>query len=198
MSDELATQAIEAERSQIGHEIHDSLLPLVVAAKMALEGYADDQPEDKRLTQAITWLTDALTTGRQLLSQTYPPELDAVSWVQAAKDFAQQQSDTEIQWDVSGDSHDYAIPIATAAYRIVVESIRNATRHGQATEVSVSATNSEVVVTDNGRGFDPASVSNDRFGIRCMKGRANLVGGQLEVVSTAGGPTSVKFTLPVQ
>ena len=89
-----------------------------------------------------------------------------------------------------------------AAYRIVVEAIRNAVGHGKATEVVVTGEQDDeglrVTVSDNGGGFDPDQVPADRFGVRSMIGRAELAGGTLRIDSARGGPTIVNFKLPKQ
>jgi signal transduction histidine kinase len=54
----------------------------------------------------------------------------------------------------------------------------------------------EVEVTDDGRGFDPHTVT-EGFGLAGMRERALLAGGRLNVISQDGGPTSVAAVLPL-
>jgi signal transduction histidine kinase len=197
-----ATRLIEIERAQIGHEIHDALLPLIFAASASVSGLVDQssQQHRQRLQQASDWLDDAMQIGRQLLTQVYPPELIDKSWSIAATDALQRlfpQSDTKIEWQVEAEADRASVPIAWAAYRIVVEAVRNAIRHGKASEVGIVGEQRphgiRVIVRDNGCGFEPSQVPSDRFGIRSMVGRAELVGGSLKIDSAPGGPTTVTF-----
>ena len=198
---------IDLERAQIGHEIHDGLLPLIFAAAAGIDSVIDQMPAGddesrQKLEQASKWLSDALRTGRQLLADVYPPELLGSLWGRAAKDAVNRlrlDADTRVEWRIDEQAEETSKPVAMAIYRIVVEAIRNAARHGKATKIEVVAVNDadliEVSVRDNGSGFDPAQVPDDRYGIRAMRGRAQLIGGALKVESQVGGPTSVIFSV---
>lgn len=214
-SNDQVTRLIESERAQIGYEIHDAILPLIFAASAGVRRLIDDaqtSPEEalspqqraERLEQIAGWLDDGMQTARQLLTQTHPPELADASWDQAAAGTVDQLygESNIVQWRIDPAAARQPLSAATAAYRIVIEAIRNSLRHGQASEITVTATRQadhwSIRIHDNGRGFDPQQVSNDRFGIRAMRDRAALVGGQLSVNSRPGGPTMVEFLLPDQ
>ncbi len=238
MNRDQIAEAIEAERAQIAHEIHDALLPLIFAASAAVDRELDQLQQDagshqpaepdkpaepaqqiaaaparqtqqasiKRLRQASTWLRDAMRIGRQILTQTHPPELMDDTWDSAArKTIAMLADDSnkspQIDWQVDIPAQAISVAAANACYRIVVEAIRNAIRHAGATELTVSAKceSGEIVVcvTDNGSGFQIDQVPADRFGIRSMNSRALLAGGKLTVTSQPGGPTTVHLSLPV-
>lgn len=202
---EQATRLIDLERSQVGHEIHDALLPLIFAASASVSSLAaDDANSDDardKLRQVAAWLDEAMQTGRRLLTHVYPPELVDQIWTRAAKDTLQRlvgEKSSLIRWQIDSDANDTSTPVAIAAYRIVVEAVRNAIRHGKAREVTVIAEKVDrglrVVIRDNGGGFDPSQVPEDRFGLRAMTGRAELVGGTVVIDSNEGGPTTVTFT----
>ena len=53
-----------------------------------------------------------------------------------------------------------------------------------------------VSITDNGRGFDPADVPGDRFGLRTMRERAEMIGARLTIDSQASGGTAVVVEIP--
>jgi len=69
----------------------------------------------------------------------------------------------------------------------VQEALNNVRRHADATLVRVrterNGTISRISVADNGRGFDPAAVPAERYGLRGMRERAELVGASLEIRS---------------
>ncbi len=207
---DLNLELIELERTQIGHEIHDALLPLIFAAASGVSHAIDRLPTDAdesktELLQVSDWLADALHTGRRLLSEIYPPELTGTRWVRAAKETIDKlwdQSERNPSWEIVGDVEETSPSVAMAAYRIVVESVRNAIRHGKSNEILIQATSGDeaivIAVHDNGCGFDPTATPEDRFGIRAMAGRAKSVGGYLVVDSKPGGPTTIKFIVPRQ
>lgn len=223
---EQATRQIDLERAQIGHEIHDALLPLIFAASARVSSLtANASPKRSaeceqaaqecvqseeceqcldtrdKLRQVVAWLDQAMQTGRRILTQVYPPELVDQVWSKVAQDTIERLYGDEtpsIQWRIDPEADETSASISTAAYRIVVEAVRNAIRHGQATEISVVAhkvgDGLRIVIRDNGCGFEPSRIPKDRFGIQSMIGRAELVGGNVEIDSTAGGPTTVTFT----
>ncbi|KAA5546065.1 hypothetical protein FYK55_03955 [Roseiconus nitratireducens] len=203
-----ASTIIEAERSQIGHDLHDLLLPLIFASSANLQSVIDqvgDRPlsasDRERLTQARQWLQEAMTLGRNLLTQIYPPELEQLGWLAAAKETTSRicGDQCELVWKVDEDAPvgrpDWDRDVATAAYRVVIEAVRNAVRHGKADTVAIRCDRKRICIVDDGSGFDPDQVPPNHFGIRAMRGRATLVGKSLQVESSPGGPTTVTMTL---
>ncbi|TWU43820.1 Sensor protein VraS [Novipirellula aureliae] len=211
MDEDRLTELIESERSAIGHEIHDSMLPLLFGASAVLhreiERANSDQTDIERLEKATAWVDEAMRIGRNILSLAHAPKFDSAqdtaSWDAEVESTVEGVLDVgeDLPWtlkmDVSEKAKIVSAPVATAAYRISVEAVRNAIRHGKATEVQITASveNStlHLSVHDNGNGFDVNAIPDDRYGIRTMKGRAKLVGGTLRVESRCSGPTIVHF-----
>lgn len=85
--------------------------------------------------------------------------------------------------------------------RIVGEALTNARRHSGARHVRVSARGSEdricVEVDDDGHGFEPdaASSGTEGMGIKGMRERAALLGGDLDIRSAPGTGTTIRFEL---
>ena len=205
-SSDQAARLIEAERAQIAHEIHDSVLPLLFGASATLTSVLEKsgeeltQPLREQIEQAKGWVDEAMQRGRQVLTETYPPELEQTAWSIAAIDTVNRllgERAGRVKWQLDSELHQLRDTVAGAAYRIVVEAVRNAIRHGDANEVVVAGTRQadrfQITVRDDGKGFDPASIPEGHFGIRSMRGRAELVGGDLAIDSKLGGPTEVRF-----
>jgi signal transduction histidine kinase len=91
-----------------------------------------------------------------------------------------------------------------AAFRVVQESIQNASKHARASHVHVLIDATEeggirVEVSDDGRGFDPARVSAHAMGgsgLRGMEERATLLGARFSVDSMRGEGTMIALVLP--
>lgn len=109
----------------------------------------------------------------------------------------------ESEFDVDGVSVTQRITF----YRILQEALSNAQRHGQATAIHVrlsdDATGTQLVVADNGSGFDPSAFSQPapgssiaRYGLLGMRDRATMLGGRFDVSSTPGGGCTVTIFLP--
>jgi signal transduction histidine kinase len=78
------------------------------------------------------------------------------------------------------------------------EILNNIVRHAGATvvciEVSIAARRLDMVVSDNGRGFDPRSTEGQ--GLRSLERRTSSLGGSLTVTSSPGNGTRVALSVP--
>jgi signal transduction histidine kinase len=98
--------------------------------------------------------------------------------------------------------------LESTIYRIVQEALTNVSRHAQATKAVVSVSERDgvlrVSVTDDGRGLPDAAQLGPRgdgleggFGTSGMRERAELVGGELELVPAPDRGTVVRLTVPL-
>ena len=93
--------------------------------------------------------------------------------------------------------------LETAIFRIVQEALTNAARHARVKELSVRLwTNAEqagLQVRDAGAGFDTSEAMRrgNSSGLAGMKERAELLGGEFILESTAGGGTCLTVELPL-
>ena len=88
-------------------------------------------------------------------------------------------------------------------YRLIQEAMTNAARHSQGSVVSVvlrsTPSRVQAIIEDNGAGFDPEATRREgrSVGLHSMRERAELLGGQLEIESSAEGTTLfVEVPLP--
>jgi len=89
----------------------------------------------------------------------------------------------------------------SALVAAVGEAMTNAAKHSEASKVSVfaevSGSKAEVFVTDQGKGFDPATIPEGRHGIKdSLIARMGRQGGEAEITSEPGEGTEVRLTLP--
>ncbi|MEM9587413.1 MAG: ATP-binding protein [Planctomycetota bacterium] len=197
-----AVEMVEADRRQLANEIHDSLMPLLFAARAGISTAIQESQATQALTQAESWLEEASQVARRILIQQYPPALEGTTWYRAAGDTCEQLCEgVKVDWQVTQDLDRLPNHLAGTLYRIVIEAIRNVQRHAKTDAAVVTGRRQgaelQVDVVDRGIGFDPASVPDTRFGLRSMRSRAKLVGGRVAVQSQPGGPTSVAIRLPL-
>jgi len=88
-------------------------------------------------------------------------------------------------------------------FRAAQSLLRNVRDHAQATWVKIMLDMGEhlvrVSVEDNGRGFDPESISKDeakKYSLPMLQERIEMVGGSMELESAAGEGTRVAFSIP--
>jgi two-component system nitrate/nitrite sensor histidine kinase NarX len=87
------------------------------------------------------------------------------------------------------------------ANAIVAEALANAAKHSGAPEVSVriiaGLEDLRIEVEDRGNGAVAAADDDMHFGLRLMRGRAERIGGTIEIESKPGSGTRVVAVLPV-
>ena len=85
-------------------------------------------------------------------------------------------------------------------FRIVQEAINNIIKHSTANSILVTLdfTNDQlkIEVSDNGKGFEATTGSAEGQGLRNMKCRAELIGGNFNLTSSPNG-TTITVTLPI-
>ena len=89
---------------------------------------------------------------------------------------------------------------ATHLYRIAQEAFTNAIRHGRVTQVTIELATTEGTLTlsvqDNGRGFDERNASNNGMGMKLMRYRAQMLGGDVTIANNKAGGVIVRCTCP--
>ena len=104
--------------------------------------------------------------------------------------------DLEIEGNLSSLSDSQKIVL----FRVVQEALSNIRKHSEAERVSVRLRSTRtfiaLTVTDNGCGFDPRLLGNDRLGLAGISERVRLLGGAVEIETSPGTGTIVRATLP--
>jgi signal transduction histidine kinase len=89
--------------------------------------------------------------------------------------------------------------ITHCLYRTLQEALENTLRHANASKVSISLLSSaeliQLEIKDNGQGFEVSKVNNHNLGIRGMRERIEMMGGQFSINSTPESGTIVFVTL---
>jgi len=92
--------------------------------------------------------------------------------------------------------------MTVGVYRIVQEALANAARHSGAPVAHVSIGLRDrhllVLISDEGRGFDPRAAVDPGIGLAGMYERAELLGGSLWIQSADGQGTCITLDLPLR
>jgi two-component system nitrate/nitrite sensor histidine kinase NarX len=102
---------------------------------------------------------------------------------------------------IEGDVDEVADATLETANAVVAEALANAAKHADSPEVSVRirAEHGElrIEVEDRGHGIEVADDDDPHFGLRLMRGRAEEIGGSIQIESKPGSGTRVVAVLPV-
>ncbi len=196
------------ERNRLARELHDTLAHSLSAMAVQLEAADalwDTAPDEarKRLARSLDTTRDGLAETRRALQALRASPLDDLGLGLAVRALAESvAARNRLAVDVqTPETVERLSPaVEQCVYRVAQEALENVTRHAVARRVSVGleVQGQRVVltVTDDGQGFDAATaLAEDRFGLRGMRERAELVGGALEVTSAPGQGTTVRLTV---
>jgi signal transduction histidine kinase len=201
------------ERQRIARDLHDSVSQSLFSttlhvrtAQHALELEKPDStgPVEEELNEIGQLTRGALAEMRALIFELRPGALAEEGLVAAlTKQAAALSAREELDIEVDGPVH---LPIGPDVeeqlYRLGQEALANVVKHARADSatIRIAATGDTVSieVSDDGRGFDPAAVSPDHFGLRSMQGRVADLGGRLEVTSTPGRGTVLRVVVPAR
>jgi two-component system, NarL family, sensor histidine kinase UhpB len=189
-----AVAAQEAERRRVATELHDEVGQTMTAVLMQLErlheGVARQWRDELRGVQEALRVT--LGEVGRIAQELRPDVLDHLGLLSALAALSRGFTDrTGIAVDCRFDSHLPALDPDTelAVYRIVQESLTNVARHAGARHAELSVRHTphhiQVAITDDGRGLPADIVAG--AGIRGMRERAALIGGQLGLRSVGEG-----------
>jgi two-component sensor histidine kinase len=202
--------ALEQERARIAQDLHDELGSLLTRISL-LGGLlkADKDSPEQIETHAAKISQSANQTVRALEEIVWAvrPGSDSLqSLVDYIAHFASELFDgnnIHCRLDLPNNSPAWPLPpdMRHNIFLITKEALTNALKHSGAHEVQVQLKLSgrilEILVQDDGKGFDPETLADERRnGLRNMRRRAEAIGGKLELRCTPG--TMVKLLVDLQ
>jgi signal transduction histidine kinase len=195
------------ERERVSKEIHDdigsSLTTLGLLSDMLRKepGYADN-PNVQKISSVTQ---DIVNSMNEIIWAVNTQNDTAGSLLAHIRKFATnflQQHHILFEYDENIEQKDY--PLDNIArrniYLTVKEAIHNVVKHSGAREVHLEAMLDEtilkLVVTDDGKGFNPATIASGGQGLMNMKERIDEIGGNW-YVETGSGNTQVYIVYPL-
>lgn len=203
--------AIE-ERNRLAREIHDTLAQGLTAIALQLEtadallesGASSDRVR-QTVTQALTLTRSNLEEARRSVMDLRAAPLEGRPLDQALKalvDEWQSRRKIKVEFEVVGGVRPLPVRIEIGLYRILQEALTNIGRHAYAHKVNIHLTvmpdQIRLAIHDDGRGFDPAQATPNRYGLIGMNERAKLLSGALEVSSSPGEGTQLEIFIPLE
>lgn len=206
------TEAEQRERRRLAVLLHDHLQQLLVAAKLNLAHYLQNQEAEKPplVATAIGQLDEAVQASRSLAVEISPPVLErgglfaALQWLREAK-LAKYGLRIEVVIDAELEPEP---AIRDLLFQAVRELLFNVVKHAGTDQalILVSASGPDgirVEVRDRGSGCDPDTILKKQpgqtgFGLFSISQRLDAIGGKLSVECPAEGGTSVVIISPLR
>ncbi len=214
-------EARERERTRWAREIHDETVQGLGALRLRLAN-ARDLGDQQALSQAVDTVLEGLGEEidglRHLITELRPAALDELGLGPALQALARRaqaidgldvQTEIELVQDNGGERRLDA-ELESTIYRVVQEALTNVSRHAKATSATIRVLERDgrviATVTDDGQGLPADGAARERtpedelrggFGVSGMRERAELVGGELELVPGAERGAVMRLTVPL-
>ncbi|GAB2781996.1 hypothetical protein GCM10027275_27250 [Rhabdobacter roseus] len=186
---------LEAERQQVGYLLQSDVGGRLHQTRSLLTGLASAP----LLVEAVKLIDKTDDCLDQILRDSPPPDLLRKGLAVALAELVQQRNETgsirlQFRHDTDGPLADLSDAQTRQLYRIANELTNNLIKHAQATEgcvvLSQLAAGWELMVSDNGRGFDPSQAGSEGgIGLKNLFARAQTLGATVQLVSGKEGTT---------
>lgn len=205
--------AIAEERARIAREIHDGVAQSLAFAALKLDLVMRLLEKDAgkaraELDNARETVRETIKEVRRSIFALRPVDLERYGLLETVRRYAidfGQQNDVRVELDL-GALPELDLKSEAVLFRIFQEAMNNVAKHAGAHNVDVQVGVSDggmayICVQDDGRGFDPSSVS-DRvtsaggLGLKQMRERVEARGGSFEILSEPGRGTTVQAAVP--
>lgn len=199
-------------QQRIGGDLHDGLGQQLTGIAMMLHGLGQRAAKagtpalQTEVEEIVTLVNEAIRSTRSLARGLSPVRPSHDGLMEGFEELVNQvherygirvRMELDLPQELQLDEN-----AATNLYRIAQEGVLNAARHSDAATIELrfrmAGTDVELLVVDDGKGFDPQQYSRGSMGLRIMRFRAQLVGGYLSVESRPGAGTTVRCRCPAK
>lgn len=216
LAEQATRVALVEERNRLAREVHDTLAQELTGIALQLEAadaLLEHSPERARarIRQALERTRESLEDARRSVLDLRAGPLERQALPAALETLSQRftaETGTPIALQLALVGPRLPARVEEALYRIAQEALVNIRRHSQADtariELRQTGDNVQLIVADNGRGFDieqtsapGASAHAHGFGLIGMQERAHLLNGRMQISSCPGAGAQVEVTIPL-
>jgi len=210
LAEESRYAAVVRERLQIARDLHDTLAHSMMAILSEIRllrrlHVRDPAALAGELERAESVAHEGLAEARSAISQMRVGAVRETGLGPAlASAFGKFTDRTGLsgQFSAGEEAARFGDERGDAFLRIALEALRNIEKHAMATRVVLAlriagATHLELLIEDDGIGFDPDGVLPDHFGIVGIHEQADLIGAEVRIQSLRNHGTTVLVSLPL-
>ena len=202
----------EAERARIAHELHDDTVQALIGIAQSIElasnwMASDAQRAAQMMKLARGHAVESVDNLRRLIANLRPPELEELGLVPALQMLGESTLGSSIIITSTGPIRRLPEAQELALFRSAQEAIRNAERHGYASQIDVEVAYQpdgvKLTVEDNGTGFqqtDPLDclAKKGHYGLLGIQERVQHLRGILRIATQPGQEARVEIVVPSQ
>src|SRR5579885_873225 len=205
---------LEEERYHVAYELHDGLAQVAVSVHQHLQAFAGHYrpraPQARQeLDRALELAQRSVREARRLIAGLRPTVLDDFGLAMALRlqIEAQRKDGWTVTYEETLGSERLPAMIETTLYRVAQEALTNMRKHAHTEEARITlhrkVARLRMEIQDWGCGFDvEAALSGEHLpgehvGLREMRERVELIGGQLEIRSQPCAGTLIAADVPL-
>ena len=208
---EMLVNAQETERQRLSRQMHDgpaqALSNFILQTEIAMRLLEIDAGQARdELSSLKTSAMGTFQKVRNFIFELRPMMLDDLGLVPTVRRYSdafKEQAGLDVGVTVTGNERRLAPYLEVMLFRAMQELLGNAARHSQGTQVKVMLDMGDdrirVSVEDNGKGFDSDAVmQGTSLGLKLIRERAEMLGGNFEIDSAVGKGTRISFAVPAR
>ncbi len=212
---EMVIDAQETERQRLSRQMHDgpaqALSNFIVQAEIATRYFDLDPARAREELNALK--ATALSTFQKVrifITELRPMMLDDLGLVPTIRrhvDTFKEQTGIDVNLSIQGVDRRLEPFVEVMIFRAIQELMSNIVQHNQDLPMKIQVTVQliidehlvKVIVGDNGKGFDQEAVAKTGgLGLKLIRERVEMLGGLMEIESSAGQGTRIIFQIPVE
>lgn len=211
---EMMINSQETERQRLSRQMHDgpaqALSNFIVQTEIASRLFEIDK--DKAKTELDNLKNTAMSTFqkvRNFISELRPMMLDDLGLIPTIRKYIEmtkEQHGNDVNLSFSGQEKRLEPYLEVMIFRALQELMGNSIRHNidQSVKVQINVqlvvddNQIKLVVTDNGKGFDTATLNSTKgLGLKLIQDRVEMLGGFFDIDSSIGQGCRVSITVPI-
>jgi ligand-binding sensor domain-containing protein/signal transduction histidine kinase len=202
-------QAVLAERTRLAREMHDTLIQGCASVSAMLEAVSGCEPDDGESRQhlieyASTQIRATMDEARQAVWNLRGNEAAPSSLAASLRQMGERVSreyGIAVECSVTGTPFSMGQQATHELMMVAREGLYNAVLHGHPeklfTELRFSSKALEMLLSDDGAGFDASAVSAEgHYGLQGLRERVHRFDGTVEIESSPGQGTTVRVKIP--
>lgn len=206
---EAVLSAQTEEQHRIGRDLHDQASPLLAAIGLQVSKLQQRYPNEETLADISELTAHTQQNIREASHNLMPDALLRFGPQRAIEGLIERikQHSPDITFSLELPTDPLVLSrlsesAGTQLYRMLSEALHNALKHAAANRITVilelgPADTLRIVISDNGKGFDPDAVHSG-IGLRNIRSRARLLRGNVEISSAPKQGSTFIITLPLQ
>ncbi len=205
--------ALENQRKEISHELHDKISQVLIGINVRLSVFTRTAAVNPRAIAPVRQLVEkSVKIVHDYARELRPAMLDQLGLIPAIRTYIDEipkRKGCRIHFSASASASAGVEALdndkRTVLYRVAQEALVNVAKHARARNVNVTLRQARggvcLEVTDDGKAFDVDLLSSPqwshRLGLTGMRERVEMVNGVFSIISTPGKGTTIRAVIPV-